>query len=98
MRVGRSSIARIALMVALILLAIVLLWHLFGMVHSEGMGILGGCLFLLVAALVLAVPRIVRPFALLAEMVPPRGWITATEPVSRPPPDEGSLQGVVLIC
>lgn len=98
MRVDRSSIARLVLVIALVALAIVLLWHLFGMVHSEGMGILGGCLFLLVAALVLIVPAVERRVRVSAEARPERPEAAEIDPVCRPPPVEAAIESVVLIC
>ncbi|HSJ28339.1 MAG TPA: hypothetical protein VLB67_09010 [Acidimicrobiia bacterium] len=97
MRGDRRSLPHIVLLLALVVLAIVLLWHLFGMEHSEGMGILGGCLFLVTVALVLVVPTIRWPLRVPVEARregPPKA---ALHPVSRPPPIEASLASVVLI-
>jgi hypothetical protein len=82
----------------LLLLAILMLWHLIGMDHRDGMGALSTCLFLLVAGLLLAAPETawrVRPPTVLR---PHESWPPLVEPVSRPPPGEGPLEGTVLVC
>jgi hypothetical protein len=96
-RIDRSAVLRLALVVVLLLLAILMLWHLFGMDHRGGMGALSTCLFLLVAGLLLAAPERawrVRPQAVLRPHEP---WPAPVEAVSRPPPAEGPLEGTVLI-
>ncbi|HEX6263466.1 MAG TPA: hypothetical protein VF097_11530 [Actinomycetota bacterium] len=97
MRVDRRSSTHVLLVLALVFLAIVLLWHLFGMDHSERMGILGGCLFLLTAALVLVVPAIRWPLPAPTEARREGPPTAVLHPVSRPPPIEASLASVVLI-
>lgn len=96
-RIGRSAVFRLALVVVLVLLAILMLWHLFGMDHRDGMGALGTCLFLLVAGFLLAAPERAWRVRLPAVLRPHVAWLLA-DPVSRPPPGEGPLEGTILIC
>jgi hypothetical protein len=94
----RSPIVRRLLVLALLVLAIVLLWHLIGMDHSEGMGLLSTCLFLLVAALALAAQDAAWRFRPAGAAPPQHPWVAPVEPVPRRPPDDGPLEGVVLVC
>ncbi len=97
-RICRSAILRLALAVVLVLLAILMLWHLFGMDHRSGMGALSTCLFLLVAGLLLAAPERTSHVQPQAVLRPHETWPAPVEVVSRPPPAEGPLEGSVLIC
>lgn len=95
---GRAPLLRLVLAIVLVLLAVVLLLHLIGMDHSGGMSMIGTCLFLLVAALVLAAPESAwRAVPGMAARVNAR-WPHQAEPVCRPPPRDGPLRGVVLVC
>lgn len=100
LRAGRVGhpILRVILIFVLVLLAVVLLVHLIGMIHGDGMGLLATCLFLLAAALALAVPEIRRPLVPADAVRPPDAGPRAAVPACRPPPREGTLRGVVLIC
>lgn len=98
LRARRFPILRLALALVLIVLAIVLVWHLVGMDHNQGMGAIHACLFLLLAVLSLVAPAgmwRVRPAGV---RLPSSAWPAPLEPVSRPPPGDGSLEGVVLVC
>ena len=96
--IGRSSVLRLALVLVLILLAVLMLWHLIGMDHRDGMGALSTCLFLLVAGLLLAAPETAWRVRLLAVLRPHELWTASLEAVCRPPPGEGPLEGTILIC
>lgn len=97
-RIGRSAVLRLALVVVLVLLAILMLWHLIGMDHRDGMGALSTCLFLLVAGLLVAAPEGARRVRSQAVLRPHEPWPAPVEAVSRPPPGQGPLEGTVLIC
>lgn len=84
----------------IVLLALILTWHLMGMDHDGGMGLLATCLFVAATMLLLLPP--VGATALIVESgASRRAWGLGEapgEPVSRSPPTAGILEGTVLLC
>ncbi|HEX6230723.1 MAG TPA: hypothetical protein VF029_03320 [Actinomycetota bacterium] len=94
----RHPVLSSILIALFVLLAIALLWHLVAMVHGYPDGMLGGCIVVLAAALLVLAPREARtvpphvpgPAKRLPVAAPPG-------PAPRPPPDRSMLEASVLL-
>lgn len=84
-------------MAVLVLLTLALTWHLVAMDHHDGMGMLGGCLSILAAALLL-VPPFRRSLGSPIDIDTRSAILQPLSPIplARPPPMEGPLRGSVL--
>ncbi len=86
------------LVVLAALLALVLLWHVVTMDHAYPGGMLGGCIVVLTAFLLILVPR--RVLKVVPVSVPPSVWVPEREPLGaapRPPPASPTLGTAVLL-
>lgn len=82
----------------LALLLALLLVHLVGMVHSEGMTMGGTCLFLLLGPLLIFAPRLRWRLPAAVAVREDGSRLARMEPECRAPPSERSLESIVLIC